>query len=257
MVRETPKDKADKYDKEKDDAKKKEIRDSLLDEEILPFLEARYANIPATEELRREEKDRIREDIEKIKLDNDTNTRVKKLTKQIQDLDYQAQKTTQERQNLKAKEMEEIEKLKKQVEELRNEAKNDRTIYSKIDELNQEFEKLQRLKDVEPKSNNSKQKMSSQLPKFSGRSNEDVEKWIFTIERDMDYNDIDYHKRMLAIASLLDGHPFHMYKKYMESEKTKSWSEFKNMLRQMFATTNKDLDIRTCSDDKRRRSLSL
>ena len=140
--------------------------------------------------------------------------------------------------------MEEIEKLKKQVEELRNEAKNDRTIYSKIDELNQEFEKLQRLKDVEPKSNNSKQKMSSQLPKFSGRSNEDVEKWIFTIERDMDYNDIDYHKRMLAIASLLDGHPFHMYKKYMESEKTKSWSEFKNMLRQMFATTNKDLDIR-------------
>ena len=67
MVRETPKDKADKYDKEKDDAKKKEIRDSLLDEEILPFLEARYANIPATEEIRREEKDRIREDIEKIK----------------------------------------------------------------------------------------------------------------------------------------------------------------------------------------------
>ena len=57
MVRKTPKDKADKYDKEKDDAKKKEIRDSLLDEEILPFLEARYANIPATEELRREEKE--------------------------------------------------------------------------------------------------------------------------------------------------------------------------------------------------------
>ena len=57
MVRETPKDKADKYDKEKDNSKKKEIRDSLLDEDILPFLKARYANIPATEELRREEKE--------------------------------------------------------------------------------------------------------------------------------------------------------------------------------------------------------
>ena len=60
----------------------------------------------------------------------------------------------------------------------------------------------------------------------------------------MDLNDIDYQKRMLAIASFLDGHPFNMYKKNMESEKTISWSEFKNMLRQMFGTTNKDLDIR-------------
>ena len=95
------------------------------------------------------------------------------------------------------------------------------------------------------------------IAKFSGGSNEDVEKWIFTIEKIMDLNEIDYQKRMLAISSFLDGHPFHMYKKYMESEKNKSWSEFKNMLRKMFATTNKDLDIRIKLRNLKQGSMSV
>jgi hypothetical protein len=86
--------------------------------------------------------------------------------------------------------------------------------------------------------------LSSNIPIFKGRSDEDVENWLFLVETNMSLLDIPEKQKILSIANFLKNQAFYVYKKLIEEESIEEWEVFKDQFKKQFLKMNYALSIR-------------
>jgi hypothetical protein len=118
---------------------------------------------------------------------------------------------------------------------------------TKLDAIVDSLEKLKtdQLSKLESQFNANKEyvNLSPTVPVFKGRHDEDVEDWLFIIERNMLQLRMHEAAKVNAVANFVKNHAYHVYKKYV-SNGGSIWSEFKHVMRYNFGSDNKKLELR-------------
>ena len=87
----TPQAKANLYDESNSDEERSKIIEELEPEEIIPFLQAREANIQNSDQTRAAEKEALKKQIAKLIEDDKMTNKVKSLTEKLKKLETETQ----------------------------------------------------------------------------------------------------------------------------------------------------------------------
>ena len=85
--------------------------------------------------------------------------------------------------------------------------------------------------------------LDKSTPKFFGRHEEDVDLWIYRIEKKFGQCGMPAGGKVEAVADFLDGQAFHVYKE-LDDRGVQNWPEFKREFRARFTMADKAIAVR-------------
>jgi hypothetical protein len=140
----------------------------------------------------------------------------------------------------------ELEKIKKSTEEATKADAN--TVQENLAALNRVSE---RLLDIKTESSDKKcdtetfkvYKLSTQTPIFKGNSEDDVDRWLYGVEADMNLINMPHNMKVKFLNYYLKNQAFHVWRELVDKG-VLDWETFKDEFRKQFSVTNKALIYR-------------
>ncbi len=86
-------------------------------------------------------------------------------------------------------------------------------------------------------------KFDSEIPRFGGKTREDISKWIYELERSKKMNEMSDEEAFDAIVFKIEGGPYDMHRNYNEQQVSKElkpqYKEFMKMLEERYVNRDK------------------